>query len=428
MVGGATLAAAAALATAAAAAPASSKVTATDVCGVQPGHPVERIVVRIQFHADPNSTPPVTPQQLQKFAQTFAIQAETLFNTHHYTVGGDPLQLEVTASVLPPGGAPQPDAHQIAITDSPNTRSGVVGLGKPGAGPLTGEWSLGYIGSSPSVGLHEIGHLLGFEDQYHDMLQDGLGREAPVPSGMKFNNDGSIQNRDAFASYISSHHLDATTTKGISVPDDGHANDLMGTTKNPNATFEQASLRSLSAFEHHCDPPPPKYLVPVFPASVSKGCSSARTFHPITDTPWPQLALPRYRRAFKPPLECSWQRELAAERSLVDFAIDIARAAGDIRTEAGNTCDVGQMMDLYHMFDQLYNNERNAIGEAAKRSEGVVWAMVHRRTGYTQANGLTIHKFQQFGNNLRRSEVTWYLISGADHGSCVDDPAAGPTA
>ena len=255
--------------------------------------------------ADPGSTPPVTPQQLQRFSQTFAIQAEMIFNGHGYTAGGSPLQLEVDTSVLAPGGTPQPDAHQIAITDSPNARSGVMGLGKPGAGPLTGEWSLSYIGGSPDVGLHEVGHLLGFKDEYHDMLQDNLGREAPVPPGMTFNNDGSIQNKADYAAYASAHGLDLNSMKGISVPDTGHANDLMATTKNPNAVFQPSVLQSLSAYAHHCDPPPPKHLVPVFPA-LSKGCGAAGMFHPITDTPWPELAIARYRHKFKPPLECSW--------------------------------------------------------------------------------------------------------------------------
>src|SRR5262249_49858066 len=154
---------------------------------------------------------------------------------------------------------------------------------------------------------------------------------------------------DQFASYATSHGLDPATMKGISVPNDGHANDLMATTKNPNATFEPGPLKSLSAFAHHCDPPPPKNLVPVFP-SVGKGCASAGTFHPITDTPYPKLAVLRYRRAFKPPIECSWQRELAAEQSLIDYSIDTARAAGEIRTEAMNTCPIDRLEELYHIF------------------------------------------------------------------------------
>jgi hypothetical protein len=78
---------------------------------------------------------------------------------------------------------------------------------------------------------------------------------------------------------------------------DHHAHDLMATTKDPNARFEPGVLKSLSAFAHHCDPPPPKHLVPVFPAVNSTGCASAGTFHPITCCQRWALAVILARRA-----------------------------------------------------------------------------------------------------------------------------------
>ena len=206
------------------AAAASAAVSATDVCASQPRRPVERIVVHVVPRRS-GSTPPVTPQQLQRFSQTFAIQAETIFNGHGYTVGGSPLQLEVDTSVLTPGGTPQPDADQIAITDSPNAvRESWVSASR-GAGHDR-QWSLSYIGGSPDVGLHQVGHLLGFKDEYHDMLQDDLGREAPVPPGMTFDDDGSIRDKADYAAYASAHGLDLNSMKGISVPDTGHADTI----------------------------------------------------------------------------------------------------------------------------------------------------------------------------------------------------------
>ena len=218
-----------------------------------------------------SSEPPLTTRDLQSFAQTFAIQAETLFNGHGYTVGGTPLQLEVDAGALPPGDSPAPDTHQIAVTASSDARSGIAGLGKPGGPALVGEFSLGYIESAPQVGLHEIGHLLGFPDRYQDVLVDAAGHQAPPPPGITFNNDGSIQNPGAYAAYATAHGLDPATIKGKSVPNPGHEHDLMATTKDPTATFEPAALKSLAADAHHCDPPAPKHLVPVFPSLPPEG-------------------------------------------------------------------------------------------------------------------------------------------------------------
>ncbi len=373
-----------------------------------------------------SSEPPLTTRDLQSFAQTFAIQAETLFNGHGYTVGGTPLQLEVDAGALPPGDSPAPDTHQIAVTASSDARSGIAGLGKPGGPALVGEFSLGYIESAPQVGLHEIGHLLGFPDQYQDVLVDAAGHQAPPPPGITFNNDGSIQNPGAYAAYATAHGLDPATIKGKSVPNPGHEHDLMATTKDPTATFEPAALKSLAADAHHCDPPAPKHLVPVFPSLPSRGCASAHTLHPILDTPWLELALSRYRRAFRPSIECPWHRELAAESALVDYALATATTVGEIRGEALNTCDIGEVVALGHMYDQLYDNARNAASEAAVRNEAVIWQLVHRHSGYTPSDGFTLRALNQFTSNLERTSEIDSLIAGPSSGSCTDQPAVAP--
>src|SRR5256885_16814168 len=70
---------------------AGATVSATDVCAAQPGHGVERLVVRLQFHPDPASRPPLSTSDLQRFGRAVAIQAGTLFNGLGYTVAGSPL-------------------------------------------------------------------------------------------------------------------------------------------------------------------------------------------------------------------------------------------------------------------------------------------------------------------------------------------------
>ncbi|MFL5830917.1 MAG: hypothetical protein ACJ76X_13465 [Solirubrobacteraceae bacterium] len=402
---------------------AGATVSATDVCAAQPGHGVERLVVRLQFHADPASHPAVSASDLQKFGKTFAVQAETLFNGHGYTVGGSPLALEVDTSVLAPGDSPAPNTHQIAVTASADARSGIAGLGKPGAGPLEGEWSLGYIGAQPQVGLHEIGHLLGLQDQYKDVLADWAGHEAPLPRGITFNNDGSIVNKDTYRDYAAAHGLDFNTMKGESVPFKGHEHDIMATTKDPKATFEPSALKSLSAFAHHCDPPQRKLLVPVFPQLPTGGCVTAdEKFHPITTTSWPELSMARYRHSFKAQIECPWQRELAAERSLVDYSLQLATAAGEVRTEQGNTCDINDVVALGKIWDQLYTNARNVAGEVAARDGAVIWSAVRFRAGYTSRDGFRIHTISRFGKNLKRTFEIESRIAGAQFGSCTSEP------
>jgi hypothetical protein len=118
---------------------------------------------------------------------------------------------------------------------------------------------------------------------------------------------------------------------------------------------------------------------------------------------------------------------LAIEHTLVDYAIEVSATAGEIRTEALNTCPIDQVVALGRIFDQLFNNERNAVGEAASRMGGVLWAVVHRRSGYTQADAFTTKTLDLFEKNLERSGVTNELIAGAQYGSCVDQPAAAPS-
>lgn len=399
-----------------------ASVSATDVCGAQNGRAADRLVLRIQFHADPNSHPALTNAEVARFAKALAVTAETLFNGHGYTVAGTPVLLEVNTSIRTADAPPAPDTHQIAVTASSDARSGIVGVGSPGGAPVQGELSLGYIGSRPLVGLHELGHLLGLHDQYHDVLEDAFANQAPVPPGMVLNNDGSIQNKADFVSYATAHHLDLATMKGVSVPNPKHAHDIMATTKDPDAGFQPEALRSLVAAAHHCDPPAPKYRVPLFPGGGGRGCSSAKTFHPILDTPWPAVALDRYRRAFKPPVECDWNRELAAERALVDYALELASTAGEIRTSAGNTCDVTEATALYKIFDQLYNNARNAAGEVATRSMAVLWAIVHRRSGFVLGvRGVRVIRL--FSDNVFRTTRIDSLIGGTDQLECTEGPA-----
>ena len=348
------------------------------------------------------------------------MQAETLFNGHGYTVAGAPVQLEVDTSVRGADQPPASNTHQIAVTASSDARSGILGVGTPGGEPVTGEFSLGYIGSRPQVGLHELGHLLGLHDQYHDVLEDAYANQAPLPEGITFNNDGSIQNKADYACYAAAHGLDFKTMEGVSVPNPGHQHDIMATTKDPNAVFQSGALKSVLASARACDPPPPKYRVPVFPGGGGRGCASTKTFHPILTTPWPEVALARYRRPFKPQLECTWRRELAAQRALVDYALETATAAADVRTAAGNTCDVGESEALYKIFDQLYNNARNAAGEVAHRDLAVLPAVVHRRSGYA-VGGAGTRLIRLFGNNLERALKIDSLIAGSDQLSCTEE-------
>ena len=73
-----------------------------------------------------------------------------------------------------------------------------------------------------------------------------------------------------------------------------------------------------------------------------------------------------------------------------------------------NTCPIDQLVALYHIFDQLYNNERNATGEGCgKRMEGVLWASVHQRAGYSRADGFKIktpHRVLEEPRALGRNE------------------------
>ena len=401
----------------------AAALAATDVCGASSNHGIDRLIIRIQFHADPTSTPALSDADLNRFAKTLAVQAETLFNGHGYTVAGAPVQLEVDTSVRGADQAPAPNTHQIAVTASSDARSGIVGLGTPGGAARTGEFSLGYIGSRPQVGLHELGHLLGLQDQYHDVLEDAYANQAPLPPGIKFNNDGSIQNRADYASYAAAHGLDLKTMEGASVPNPSHEHDIMATTKAPNAVFQSDALRSILVSAHRCDPPPPKYRVPVFPGGGGRGCSSTKTFHPILATPWPEVALAHYRHPFKPQLECPWRHELAAQRALVDYALETAAAAGDIRTTAGNTCDVSETDALYKIFDQLYNNARNAAGEAAHRGLGVIWRIVDRRAGYAVGTAGP-RVIRLFADDIERTTTIDSLIAGSNQLACTEAPAA----
>jgi len=160
--------------------------------------------------------------------------------------------------------------------------------------------------------------------------------------------------------------------------------------------------------------------VPLFPSLPSRGCVTAHTFHPILAKPWPELALSRYRHAFKPTVECPWQRELAAEQTLVDYALETASTVGEIRGEEANTCDILEIVALGHVEDQLYNNARNAAGEAATRNEAVIWELVHRHAGYTPADGFTIGAITRFRLNLERTSQIDNLIAGPSFGSCTD--------
>ena len=398
-------------------------ISATDVCGAQNGHGRDRLVVRVQFHADPNSKPALSDADLARFAKAVAIQAETLFNSHGYTAGGVPVALEVDTSVRTAGEPPASNMHQIAVTASSDARSGIVGVGTPGGAPTTGEFSLGYIGSRPSVGLHELGHLLGLHDQYHDVLEDAYANQAPLPPGIKFNNDGSILDKADYASYAAAHGLDFKTMEGASVPNQGHEHDIMATTKDPSAVFQPDALRSILVSAHPCDPPAPKYRVPVFPGGGGRGCSTTKTFHPILTTPWPEAALARYRHPFKPGLECTWRQELAAEHALVQYALETATAAGDIRTSAGSTCDESEATALYKIFDQLYNNARNAAGEVAHRGLAVYSRVVFQRKGYA-AGKAGIRIIRMFKNNARPILTIDSLIGGSDQLSCTGGPAA----
>ena len=400
----------------------AAAIAATDVCGASSNHGIDRLVIRIQFHADPNSTPALSRTDLNRFAQAFAVQAETLFNGHGYTVAGAPVQLEVDTSVRGADQTPASNTHQIAVTASSDARSGIAGVGTPGGSPLTGEFSLGYIGSRPQVGLHELGHLLGLHDQYRDVLEDAYANQAPLPPGITFNNDGSIQNKADYASYAAAHGLDFKTMEGVSVPNPGHQHDIMATTKDPNAVFQSDALKSILASAHACDPPAPKYRVPVFPGGGGRGCSATKTFRPILATPWPEAALDRYRHPFKPQLECTWQRELAAEHALVEYALETATAAGDIRTSAGSTCDESEATALYRLFDQLYNNARNAAGEVAHRGLAVDSRVVFQRKGYA-AGKAGIHVIRLFANNAQPILTIDSLIGGADQLSCTEGPA-----
>ncbi|MGZ6617725.1 MAG: hypothetical protein ACXVFQ_25285, partial [Solirubrobacteraceae bacterium] len=47
----------------------AAAVAATDVCGSSSNHGIDRLVIRIQFHADPNSTPALSRTDLNRFAQ-----------------------------------------------------------------------------------------------------------------------------------------------------------------------------------------------------------------------------------------------------------------------------------------------------------------------------------------------------------------------
>jgi hypothetical protein len=401
----------------------AAAIAATDVCGASSNHSVDRLVIRIQFHADPNSTPALSEADLNRFAKAFAVQAEVLFNGHGYTVAGAPVQLEVDTTLRSADQSPSPDTHQIAVTASSDSRSGIVGVGTPGGAPLTGEFSLGYVGSNPEVGLHELGHLLGLHDQYQDVLKDASGTEAPLPPGITFNNNGSIQNKADYASYAAAHGLDFNTMKGVSVPNPGHQDDIMATTKDPNAVFQSDALKSILGYAHRCDPPPPKFRVPVFPGAGGRGCFTTKTFHPILDAPWPQIALPRYRRAFKPQLECTWRPELAAERALVEYALETASAAGDVRTAAGTTCDEGETTTLYKIFDQLYNNARNAASEVAHRALAVYSRVIFQRTGYAVGKA-ALHVIRLFGDDEKRVLTIDSLIGGSDNLGCTDGPAS----
>ena len=117
----------------------AAAIAATDVCGASSNHGIDRLVIRIQFHADPKSTPALRGTDLNRFAQAFAVQAETLFNGHGYTVAGAPVQLEVDTSVRGADQTPASNTHQIAVTASSDARSGIAGVGTPGGLPLTGE-------------------------------------------------------------------------------------------------------------------------------------------------------------------------------------------------------------------------------------------------------------------------------------------------
>ncbi len=402
---------------------AAAAIAATDVCGASSSHGVDRLVIRIQFHADPNSRPALSEADLNRFAKAFAVQAEVLFNGHGYTVGGAPVQLEVDATIRGDAQSPAPDTHQIAVTASGDTRSGIVGVGTPGGAPLTGEFSLGYIGSNPEVGLHELGHLLGLHDQYHDVLEDNFANQAPLPPGITFNNDGTIQNKADYASYATAHGLDFNTMKGVSVPNPGHGDDIMATTKDPKAAFQSDALKSILGYAHRCDPPPPRFRIPVFPGAGGRGCFTTRTYRPILDTPWPQVALARYRQPFKPQLECTWQRELAAERVLVDYSLELARAAGDIRTAAGTTCDGIEATALYKVFDQVYNNARNVAGEVAHRALVVINRVVFQRAGYA-AGKAGVHVIHLFYKNEERVLTIDSLVGGSDELGCTGGPAS----
>jgi hypothetical protein len=92
------------------------------------------------------------------------------------TVDGQPVNFVFNTADRAAGAPPLPCYHQIYIARDPNLRSWTSGLGP---GVEDGIWSR-YGGST--IPVHEVGHLLGLDDQYNDYFHiNSTGANVQMP-------------------------------------------------------------------------------------------------------------------------------------------------------------------------------------------------------------------------------------------------------
>jgi hypothetical protein len=115
--------------------------------------------------------------------------ADELNRGHYKTASGDPIKFKVDYKFRNPDETPRYNHHQILIVDplvdldqpDPDFRDSVADLGTPNKDGASQEGTFSSLSlSQPGILSHELLHLAGLDDRYHDVYRV-KGKDYPLP-------------------------------------------------------------------------------------------------------------------------------------------------------------------------------------------------------------------------------------------------------